>query len=197
MYLVCFRMCAIWIVNQTIRRSKGTSRLSRTQIFGIKSLLADTCLTGYMSVLERTAHVDMTASAAAMGAGFVAALWILSALAWPKTLLVKVLIRTMASHERKDILQFLKQLDHPDSAEQDDGQESHWDLVSTPPNSQSPPSPHSSEPGPILASAGTCQHVFQTRKGTNGYQKRRSCKTCGELLSVEKVAVGSSMPHAR
>ena len=128
----------------------------------------------------------MSAAAAAMGAGFVAALWILSIWTWPKSLLVKLLIKTMEKDERKDIWHFL---DHLDSAGQDDGQESHWDLVSTP--RSSPPSPHSSEPGPILASAGTCQHVFQTRKGTNGYQKRSRCKTCGELLWVEKVAVGS------
>ena len=131
----------------------------------------------------------MSAAAAAMGAGFVAALWILSIWTWPKSLLVKLLIKTMEKDERKDIWHFLQQLDHLDSAGQDDGQESHWDLVSTP--RSSPPSPHSSEPGPILASAGTCQHVFQTRKGTNGYQKRSRCKTCGELLWVEKVAVGS------
>ena len=115
--------------------------------------------------------------AVAFLAGFLAgvaafALWLVLVWksTWATTFLTKRLIAGMSKRRKRDISVFITGYVQDVAIDSDDD---HWSLVS---GESSPP-----------RNSPTCRHAKATWQGSNQYQRRLTCKICGEILYLQDL----------
>ncbi len=122
--------------------------------------------------------------------------WMLCARFGGKARIAKALIHCLQDNEKHEVYLYVQGLvkgnDWYDDDNDDDGQSSHWTMVSQPSTVKSSRntngrflSMQSGGSQRVTGEQKECLHLHKTRKGSNHFQKRVRCKDCGKLLSVE------------
>ena len=131
------------------------------------------------------------------GAFCVGLAWMLCARFGGRAWIAKALIHSMGDSEKHEVYLYVQGLVKRNDwyDDDDDGQSSHWTMVSQPSPVKSSHNTNgyflslqSGRSQRVTGEPKDCPHFHKTRKGSNHFQKRVRCKDCGKLLSVEPTA---------
>lgn len=123
--------------------------------------------------------------------------WMLCARFGGRAWIAKALIHSMGDSEKHEVYLYVQGLVKRNDwyDDDDDGQSSHWTMVSQPSPVKSSHNTNgyflslqSGRSQRVTGEPKDCPHFHKTRKGSNHFQKRVRCKDCGKLLSVEPTA---------